>query len=55
MIADLVPLVYAANPRCTYGTRERPRALIRGAELVPHAQIMNPATRYTSNAEWHPD
>ena len=39
----------------TYGTEREATALARVAELAPHAEIVNPATRYRDNAHWQSD
>lgn len=48
----------ASMPRTPWQPMGRPkkaRALARLAELVPCAQIINPATRYASNVQWQAD
>ena len=49
------PLVYAAHPVTTYGTDRERDALDRISDLVAPAQIVNPAVRYRSNADWLAD
>ncbi len=55
VMADGAPLIYAAHPMTTYGTPREARALARLVELVPHADIIDPAIRYASNDEWQAD
>lgn len=44
--------VYLAHPISTYGTDHERRALDTLAKLVPGAEVINPAGRYTGNLEW---
>ncbi len=48
-------LIYAAHPMTTYGTARESTALALLSELMPEAQIINPATRYRDNAHWKRD
>lgn len=49
------PMVYVAHPVTTYGTARERDALARIAGLVAPAQIVDPAARYRSNADWLAD
>ena len=46
------PLVYVAHPITTYGTDREAAALASLAEMVPHAELFNPAGRYRDAAGW---
>jgi hypothetical protein len=48
-------LVYAAHPMTIYGSQFEAKALARIAALAPSAQIIDPAVRYQSTAEWRRD
>ena len=46
------PRVYAAHPMTSYGTAHERASLTMLAELFGSAEIVNPAERYESDAEW---
>jgi len=50
-----VPTVYVAHPVTTYGTARERDALDRISDHVAPAQVIDPATRYGSNADWLTD
>jgi hypothetical protein len=49
------PLVYLAHPIATYGTEWSVRCLDAVARHWPNAEVVDPAVRFASNAEWLAD
>jgi hypothetical protein len=49
------PLVYAAHPLTTYGTALEAVAIRRIQDLIPVAELINPAIRYVDAEHWQDD
>ncbi len=49
------PLVYAAHPMTTYGSTLEHSRLRAIRDLLPGAEIINPAERYDTGAQWLED